>query len=104
MLVTALAAILILAFMRENASGSDAENTPLETRLQGVLSQIEGVGRVRTMVRETDTQITGVLIVCEGAETLSVRLRVQEAAKTLLGIENEKISVVKMGGRTDEGG
>ena len=103
-LLAALAAILLL-FCSKGAFKDQADGqTDLETRLETVLSKIDGAGEVCVMVMEGEEMIHGVLIVAEGAENISVRLRIQEAARILLGIENEKISVARMGDEADEGG
>ena len=104
LMLALFAALILLLYGMKPESEKTSEKTPLETRLSDVLSQIEGAGRVSAMVTETEEGILGVLIVCEGAENLTVRLRVQEAARTLLGVENEKIGVVKMGGAVSENG
>lgn len=70
--------------------------TQLEARLEAVLSRVEGAGRVKCMIREEEGVIAGVLIVAEGAKDISVRLCLQSAVCTLLGVENAKISVVEM--------
>lgn len=117
-----------------------AEQPALEERLEAILSQIEGAGRVRVLLtedmgRETlyqtdssvessdsgsrrtdDTVLTedssriesalvrqvlepryrGAVVLCQGAETASVRLAIVEAVRCVTGLGADKISVLKM--------
>lgn len=70
--------------------------TDLERRLAGVLSRIEGVGRVEVMVAENSAgEPEGVLVVAQGADDVGVCLRLQYAVQTLLGTEAARIEVVE---------
>ncbi len=91
---------------RENA-------TRMEKRLDEILEQIEGVGRVEVMVtleedkgslystREQVPKVLGVCVVAEGAKNPDTKVRIYEAVQALFGIEGHKISIVEMG--TQEG-
>lgn len=86
--------------------------TELESRLERVLSAVEGAGQVRVMIRESGGEAVsafsagqpagaeGVVIVCEGAGDLRVRLALEQAAQALLGVEYSRIQVVKMEGES----
>lgn len=88
----------------------------LEARLEKVLSEIEGAGKVTVMIttesryseygdqRERETEenasgnvksrvIKGVIIVAEGAENLKVKTDLIEAVKTVLSVEPSIINV-----------
>ena len=80
----------------------------LEARLEEVLSQVEGVGKVQVMVmtgEENDSQsfysskenvVTGVLIAAQGADNSVVSRNIVEAVMALFQIEAHKIKVMKM--------
>lgn len=67
-----------------NASGEEA-------RLEEVLSEIDGAGRVSVLCSET-----GVAVVCEGAESAKVRLAVTQAVTSYTGCGSDRITVLKM--------
>ena len=93
----AVAALALLAGGGLNDNGA----SPLEARLERVLESVEGAGDVRVMVLEGDGGVSGVLVVAEGAKDVAVRLRLQSAVCTLLGIENACVNVSPMEGKAD---
>jgi hypothetical protein len=107
-IVLAVAAVVILLFANQNAAGGG--QTALEARMEAVLSSVRGAGRVRVLVSEsgdtaqafsTDGTVgtaQGVVIVAEGADDLRVALELSGAAQALLGVDADKIQVLKMEG------
>ena len=107
-IVLAVAAALILLFANQNAAGGG--QTALEARMEAVLSSVRGAGRVRVLVSEsgntaqafsTDAsigEVLGVVIVAEGADDLRVAMELSGAAQALLGVDADKIQVLKMEG------
>lgn len=95
-LMGALALLCLIVFSGKREA--DAPGTELEQRMAHVIEKMEGVEDADVMIVEDGDAITGVLIVVDGAEDLSVRLRIQNAVGTLLQIENSKIGVVPMEG------
>ena len=92
-------------------TSQETENTTktsLETRLEEVLSQVEGVGKVQVMLmtgEEKDSQsfystkenvVTGVLIAAQGADNSVVSRNIVEAVMALFQIEAHKIKIMKM--------
>ncbi len=75
-----------------------AEIDPLEERLKGMLEQIQGVGKVEVMITVTGdgTQVEGVAVVAQGADTPQVRQEIMETAQALFPIAAHKIKVCKM--------
>lgn len=68
-----------------------------EQRLASVLSGIDGAGSVETMIsRGTEGEITGVLVIAEGAEDITVMLRLMSAAATALGVDRKLVDVYSM--------
>jgi hypothetical protein len=108
-IVAAAAAALALLLMSQNAAESD--RTRLEARMEAVLSDVRGAGRVRVLVSEegdaagafaasdANSGVRGAVIVADGADDVRVALELASAAQALLGLEPEKIQVLKMEGR-----
>lgn len=68
-----------------------------EQRLAAVLSGIDGAGSVETMIsRGTEGEITGVLVIAEGAKDITVMLRLMSAAATALGVDRKLVDVYSM--------
>ena len=98
-LLAAAVAILLLQLGGQGLMGGGEVQTDLEKRLSGLLSQMDGVGRVRVMVAQReDGEIDGVVVAAQGADDLGVCLRVQYAGQTLLGVESAKIEIVRLAG------
>lgn len=70
-----------------------------EARMAAILSEIEGAGRVTVMIsRDDENQIRGAVVAASGADDIRVILEIQQAVKTLTGLELENIEVVKSKG------
>lgn len=91
----ALLAVAALVLLAPGVRTSDVRSET-EARLERVLSEVEGAGRVKVMVFEGTDGQTGVLVVAEGARDVGVRLRLQKAVQTVLGIDNARIDVSPM--------
>ena len=79
----ALACALLLIAMNGARGPGETGKTPLETRVEGVLSQIEGVGAVSVMITEDEEgEIIGAVIVANRLHGLRAALDVQEAVRT----------------------
>lgn len=92
-----------------SVSKSDEEENSdrLERKLEQVLGQMEGVGKVQVMLYPSDTGsswnslqtgdgVKGVLIVAEGANDPVTVEKIQESVMALFQIEAHKIKVMKM--------
>ena len=95
-LFLAIAAAAVLLLLWPAKYKNPGGQTDIEQRLCAILSEIEGVGKVRTMVTEGDEgEIGGVLIVAEGADDIAVQLRLRYAVQTLLEVNASEIEVAK---------
>lgn len=84
---------------------SSGMKTELEKRLEELLENVEGVGKVKVMLM-TDAgqglystgsgEVTGVLIVAEGADNSVTIQKIQEAVMALFQIDAHKIRIMKM--------
>ena len=85
-----------------------AEKTRLESRLEELLSNVEGVGKVEVIImtgeeRNTDSfsissknEVTGVLVAAQGAGSAVTVQNIQQAIMALFQIDAHKIRVMKM--------
>lgn len=113
--VLILIGVLIFAFSSCDGSGlisgtgGAAENRAssqdeVESRLADILSSMEGAGAVKVMiVREEGGEIRGAIVTAEGAADIAVRIRLQNAVKTVLGIELNQVEIFEMETNNTEG-
>jgi len=111
-LLMALALAVLLLLGNRDAGGGSAElsASPLEARMEAVLSQVQGAGKVRVLLQQkpaaaavfsggqtqTADSIDGVVVVAEGAGDARVALELSLAVKALLGVDMERIEVLQM--------
>ena len=89
-----VAVLLVLGLGGGGESGASVE----EKRMERILSQIEGAGRVSVMLSDDGTgNCAGAVVAASGAEDIAVLLRLQRAVQTLTGLEAEDIEIVKSG-------
>lgn len=68
-----------------------------ESRLAGILEELEGVGRVETMItRGEDDEVVGIIVIAEGAEDIATRLRLLSAVTTAMGVDKQIVNVYTM--------
>ena len=105
-ILLAIGAALIL-LLSSRTTAPEGQQTALEARMEAVLSAVRGAGRVRVLVSagEDDSQafaqqdpksVRGVVIVADGADDIRVALELSGAAQALLGVDADKIQVLKM--------
>ena len=87
-LYAAIALCVVLALSVSASSSPDEE-----TRIARVLSEIAGAGSVSVTIYTEDSQPCGAVVVASGAEDIAVRLRLQEAVTTLLGLDSSRVAV-----------
>ena len=105
----AVLGMAVMNSMQKPTQQMDAR-TDMERRLEDVLGEISGAGKVRVMVSESTNEaqtafseqaaggIRGVLVVAEGAEDLRVRMEIQRAVQALLDVELSAIEITGMQG------
>lgn len=91
--------------LSERTEDFTANRTQLEARLESVLENTEGVGKVQVLLMtgqekgvysSGDTEVTGVLITAEGADNSVTVQNIQQAVMALFQIEAHKIKIMKM--------
>ena len=78
------------------ATISTQEKSVKEQKLTSILSSIEGVGATDVMINESGDAITGVIIVCEGANNIMTRNNILNAVSTALCIDKKIIAIYSM--------
>ena len=98
MVVTIIIALTLLIYsgVDKKDKSTDTVMDEEETRLATVLSGIEGAGQVRTMIVREDGVIKGVLVIAEGAEDISVMLKLLNATATVMGLDKSVVEVYEM--------
>ncbi len=80
------------AFFKEDKT-SHASESAEEAKLVAILENIAGVGETEVMIGVYENGERGVVIVCEGANSLSVLMDIREAASIALGIEPKNVKI-----------
>ena len=84
---------ILLVLALSNAGGSVASDD--ETRMQRILSEIDGAGKVNVMIAEDEGgACTGVVVVASGAGDIEVLLRLQRAVQALTRLELSRIEII----------
>ena len=100
--VLALGAVLI--FLGGRLGENDASTvTGIEERIGSACSSIEGVGECTVYVyyapsntRTEDAVVESVIVICEGADSVDVRLRLTKMLSSYFGIGANRVRVEKM--------
>lgn len=89
LLVAAVGMLLLLWPKSASAAGSAAEEGE-EARVAALLSQIEGVGDAKVLLSDE-----GAVVVCDGADSASVCLKVMQAVKCYTGLGADAVQIFK---------
>ena len=95
-----LALVLLFAtwkifYKDDNTSQSVASVTASETEIKigKLLEEIDGVGKAEVVICETKDGVTGVVVVCEGANDFQVVMDIREAVAAALGTEQKAVKI-----------
>ena len=88
----ALCLLIGIVFSKEKAESVSAL-TEEESKLIAILEKIDGVGKAQVMIGVSEDGEKRVVVVCEGANNISVAMDVREAAATALGIEEKFVKI-----------
>lgn len=87
-----------LYLMHNKQDITPSSDTAIESRLESILSGIDGVNRPDVMVtQEENGKFVGVVVVADGSVDISTQLNIQNAIKTLLNIEISRIEIIDRG-------
>lgn len=103
-ILIALALGLLLLFAgRENSVTDPAKEEGLEERIAAACSTVDGVGECLVYIylspddsRDKADRVESVIVVCEGADSVDVRLRLTEMLSSFFGIGTNRIRIEKM--------
>lgn len=73
-----------------------ANKTETELKLAGLLNNMKGVGEADVMINESEGEILGVVIVCQGADNIMTRNDILNAVSTALNISKSIIAIYSM--------
>ena len=92
LLVAAVGLLLLLWPSGDSLSAAgDSGAVTEEARLESILSQMQGVGQVELLLSES-----GAVVVCQGADSTGVCLRVTQAVRCYTGLGADKVQIFKM--------
>lgn len=120
-LIVGAAIIIVVALSgisgsSDNSGGTEAFNyrkqaeyeAALEERLTNILSGIEGIGNLKIMITLDSSEqnhkepeytkspeIRGVIVVCDGGDSIIIREKVISAVSGAFGISTTRVSVIK---------
>ncbi len=90
--------LLIIAIPSDGNSQEMRQNGSLESRLEGILSQIEGIGEVHVMITMDDNELVqGIAVSAQGGNQPIVAKEIVEVVRALFDVEMHKIKVIKGG-------
>jgi uncharacterized protein YpmB len=102
-IVTILVALLIGAIYfinnstsTKNTSSTEESYSETELKLINILSNIQGVGATNVLINQSEDNILGVVIVCEGANNIMVKNDILNAVSTALNIQKDIIAIYSM--------
>lgn len=102
-IVLLLALVLIVIILNTNKSlsvttsgGTATAKTETELKLERILAGIEGVGEAEVMINQSESGISGVVIVCQGANNIMTRNDVLNAVCTALNIDGNNVAIYAM--------
>lgn len=92
--VLLVAAVGLLLLLWPSGGGTEQEHDVQdgeEARLAALLEAMEGVGRAEVLLSEN-----GAAVVCQGADSVTVRLDITEAMRCYTGLGADRIVIFKM--------
>ncbi len=88
--------LIVIAIPTDSGEIQTAAGTSLENRLEKVLGQMSGVGKVSVMITyREDENVEGVAIVAEGGDNAVVVRNITEVVQALFNVDSHKIKVIK---------
>jgi hypothetical protein len=97
-LVLAIAVLFVINRSESNTTAQTVSVTysEKEEKLAQVLQSIKGVGQTQVLIYEEESTITGVVIVCEGADSIWVKNDILNVVSTAFNIEKGIIAIYSM--------
>lgn len=90
-LLVAAVGLALLLWPSGQSAASDSAEASEEARIAALLTRIEGVGEVEILLSDS-----GAVVVCQGADSASVCLKVARAVRCYTGLGADKVEIFKM--------
>ena len=89
---------LILILIGNNSTENTAVTQTEEMRVGEMCAMMDGVGECRVMMtyRPDSNEVYAVLVLCDGAESASVRERITSLFTSLYGIGSHRVEIEKL--------
>jgi type III secretory pathway lipoprotein EscJ len=87
-----LCVLIGIVFKKNQAESANAMSDE-EGKLVAILEKIDGVGDAEVMIGASEDGQKRVVVVCEGADKISVLIDVREATATALGIDEKFVKI-----------
>ena len=98
LLPAALGILLIFFGAMGGTEDSPSASVTDADALAALCSEVEGVGECRAVISRSDSgEVEGVVILCQGAESAEVRMRLVELVRALFGVGANKICIERIG-------
>ena len=94
-LITAMICVLLVLYLNGGGGAGDASS---EARMEKILSEIDGAGRVSVMIAGEGGALRGAVVAAEGADDMRVYLELLRAVRALTGLETNCIEIIKSSG------
>jgi len=103
-LILAIGIILIVIGVSNNDDKDVNEVSDLEKQLSDLCSSVEGVGECRVLIYyseentryNTKQKVESIVVVCEGADSLSTRKQLTDMLSSFFGIGSNRVRIEKM--------
>ena len=81
---------------RETSEENEINSTETEQRLENILSQMQGIGKVHVMITyQEESNVEGVVVVAEGAGNGVIVQKITEVVRALFDVDSHKIKVIE---------
>lgn len=96
-----LVGILLVVISIPTKSNVDTDasyngGTDVESRLENILSKMQGIGDVQVMITyQEDNQVEGVVVAAEGGGNSVIVRKITEVVQALFDVDSHKIKVIE---------
>ena len=95
--------LILLFFSSSGKTGDETTDEGIEERISALCSGVAGVGDCSVMVyyepgesRTDKEKIESVIVICEGADSVEVRMRLTDMLSSFFGIGSNRVKIEKM--------
>ncbi len=93
--------LIVIAVPTKETPRHTFQSNDLETRLEKILSQIDGIGEVHVMITmNEEDQVQGIAVSSQSGDRATIAKEIVEVVRALFDIETHKIKVIKGGSKS----